>query len=120
MSGLEWVRLVLLVVHLVAMAAVVGPALLQRRGSGPVGLPTMLAGALAAVVSGAALAAVRTVGDLPLIGPRIAVKAGLALVVLAVLVVAAIRDRRGGGGVVLPRAAGVVAALAVGVAVLWV
>lgn len=118
MSGLEWVRSVLLVVHLVAMAAVVGPALL--RGNRGAALPTMLAGALAAVVSGAALTAVRVAGDLPLIGPKIALKAGLALVVVGVLVVALVRDRRGDGSGALPRAAGVVGALAVGVAVLWV
>lgn len=64
------------------------------------------------------MGAVGLAGDLPLSGAEVALKAGLALVAVGILVVAVVRDRRGDSGPALPPAAGVVGALAVGVAVL--
>jgi hypothetical protein len=94
MSALEIVRLVLLVIHLVGLAAIVGPFILQRSRKSGFEFAPMLVGSIAQLLSGAALIGVRKAEELAVIEPKMAVKLGIAVVVLIVVLVAVVRQRR--------------------------
>ena len=94
MSPLEITRLVLLVTHLIGLAAIIGPFILQLRRKSGFELAPMLVGSIVQLVTGVALIAVRKVGDLPVIDEKMVVKLVLALVVLGAVVVGLVRQRR--------------------------
>jgi hypothetical protein len=126
MSTLETVRLILLAAHVMGLAAVIGPFFFQAHRRSGFQLGTMLTGAVVQLVTGAALVAVRRAEDLAVIGSKIGVKSGIALLVAAVLIAAVIvKRRRAAAGAddaaVRPFviAAGVAAMLNVVVAIFW-
>jgi hypothetical protein len=109
-------RLILLYGHFVGIALLFGGTLVQLPAAEPLVLPSMLRGAGIQLVTGIALVAVRHLDDLPTNDPKYAVKLGLTLVILGVLV--SRRNTR-----VLTKAAYraivVLVAATLGVAVFW-
>ncbi|WP_159793025.1 hypothetical protein [Puerhibacterium puerhi] len=94
MSALEIARIALLVVHLVGSAAIVGSFILQMPWRERFDFSPLLVGSIVQVASGCALVAVRRIGDMPVLEAKMVVKLGLALVVLALVVVALVQQRR--------------------------
>lgn len=119
MEPLELVRLVLLAAHILGLAAIVGAFFVKMRASD--GFPTgvVLASAITQVVTGLALVGVREATDLGVNNIKIAVKLGLAIVVLVAAIVAHVQRRRGGRVKPAFHAAGGTAVINVLVAVLW-
>ncbi|MGV3712092.1 hypothetical protein [Pseudolysinimonas sp.] len=119
MEALEIVRLVLLALHILGLAAIVGTFFVQLRAKDGFATGVVLAGAIAQVVTGLALVGVREVSDLGVNNIKIAVKLGLALVVLAAAIIAHVQRRRGGKVKPAFHTAGGLAVVNVLVAVLW-
>lgn len=119
MEPLEIVRLVLLAAHILGLAAVVGAFFVQMRANDGFATGVVLAGAITAVVTGLALVGVREAADLGVDNVKIAVKLGVAVVVLAAAIVAHAQRRRGGKVKPAFHAAGGLAVVNVLVAVLW-
>lgn len=94
MTPLEIVRLVLLIIHLVGLAAIIGPFLLQMRRKTGFEFQTMLVGSIVQVVTGVLLIAVRKTEDLAVIDAKMGVKLAIALLVLAAAIIAVVRQRR--------------------------
>ena len=100
MSELEPTRLVLLAVHLIGLACIVGPYLLQFRARSGFELRVMLVGGAVQLVTAIALVGVRTSTEPDITGGAIAVKlavSALALggVLAAILIQRAARLARG-------------------------
>lgn len=119
MEALEIVRLVLLALHILGLAAIVGTFFVQLRAKDGFATGVVLAGAIAQVVTGLALVGVREASDLGVNNIKIAVKLGLALVVLAAAIIAHVQRRRGGKVKPAFHTAGGLAVVNVLVAVLW-
>lgn len=83
---MDFLRLVLLFVHLIGFAALFGGAFTQMKGPKRVVNPAMWHGSLTMLVSGLALVAVREIADLDVNHVKIAVKLVLMLVVFALVV----------------------------------
>jgi len=94
MSALEITRLVLLVTHLIGLAAIIGPFILQLRRKSGFELAPMLVGSIVQLVTGVALIAVRKTEDLAVIDEKMLVKLVLAVLVLAAVVIGMVRQRR--------------------------
>ena len=94
MSALEITRLVLLVTHLIGLAAIIGPFILQLRRKSGFELAPMLVGSIVQLVTGVALIAVRKTEGLAVIDEKMLVKLVLAVLVLAAVVVGIVRQRR--------------------------
>jgi hypothetical protein len=86
MEPLEIVRLILLAVHILGLAAIVGTFFVQLRANDGFATGVVLAGAITQVVTGLALVGVREAGDLGVNNIKIAVKLGLAVVNVLVAV----------------------------------
>lgn len=126
MTGLESTRLLLLALHLVAVASVVVGWVVQLVASRQRRLLPMVIGAAVAAGTGVALVVARQLADLPVEPAKIAVKLLIAMLVLAAITVAAVqrraRSRPGSGRSPSPvylRTAGVLALVNVVVAVAW-
>lgn len=119
MEPLEIIRLVLLTAHILGLAAIVGAFFVQMRAKEGFATGVMLTGAIAQVVTGLALVGVREVSDLEVNNVKIAVKLGLAIVVLGAAIVAHVQRRRGGKVKPAFHTAGGLAIANVLVAVLW-
>jgi hypothetical protein len=119
METLEIVRLVLLALHILGLSAIVGTFFVQLRAKEGFATGVMLAGAITQVVTGLALVGVREATDLGVNNVKIAVKLGLAVVVLVAAIVAHVQRRRGGKVKPAFHAAGGTAVINVLVAVLW-
>ena len=119
METLEIIRLVLLAVHILGLAAIVGTFFVQLRATEGFATGVMLAGAITQVVTGLALVGVRQADDLAVNNAKIAVKLALAVVVLAAAIVAHVQRRRGGKVKPAFHTAGGLAVVNVLVAVLW-
>ena len=120
MEPLEIVRLALLAAHILGLAAIVGTFFVQLRAKDGFATGVMLAGAITQVVTGLALVGVREMGDLgELNRVKIAVKLGLALVVLVAAIIAHVQRRRGGKVKPAFHTAGGLAVVNILVAVLW-
>lgn len=119
MEPLEIVRLALLALHILGLAAIVGAFFVQMRAKSGFATGVVLAGAITQVVTGLALVGVRQAGDLGVDNVKIAVKLALAVVVLAAAIVAHVQQRRGGTVKPAFHAAGGLAVVNVLVAVLW-
>lgn len=94
MSFLEIARIALLVVHIVGTSAIVGAFVLQMPWRKSFDFSPMLVGSIVQIVSGCALIAVRKLEGLPVPEVKMIVKMGIALVILAVIIVALVRQRR--------------------------
>lgn len=124
MTSLDLTRVVVLGLHLTAVAVVLGAwlLLLSRRAKR---LWPMVLGAAVGAGSGVVLVAVRQTAGLPVDYPKIAVKLVVALLVLGAVTVVAVRRRGAGPGSLRPdsrgwlSAAGGLAVLNVVIAVAW-
>jgi hypothetical protein len=119
MEPLEIVRLALLAVHILGLAAIVGAFFVQMRANDGFATGVVLAGAITQVVTGLALVGVRQAGDLGVDNVKVAVKLVIAVVVLIAAIVAHVQRRRGGTVKPAFHAAGGLAIVNVLVAVLW-
>lgn len=119
MEPLEIVRLVLLAAHILGLAAIVGAFFVQLRKKSDFALTPVLWGAIVQLVTGLALVGVREAGDLGVNNVKIAVKLGIALVVLVAAIVAVVQQRKGGRVQPWFHTAGGLAVVNVLVAVLW-
>jgi hypothetical protein len=119
MESLDIVRHAILAVHFLGLAAIVGAFFVQMRAKDGFATGVVLAGAITQVVTGLALVGVRQASDLDVNNVKIAVKLGIAVVVLVAAIVAHVQ--RGRGGKVKPafHTAGGLAIVNVLVAVLW-
>ncbi len=118
---MEILRLTLLDVHFIGLAAIIGPFLFQLRRRTGLDLGTMLVGAVVQVVSGMGLIGARRFEGLPVIDEKMAVKLAIALVVLAAVIIARRRSSKAdGGGLVWFRSAGILAIANVAVAAVWI
>src|SRR5215207_6865534 len=119
MEPLEIVRLVLLAVHVLGLAAIVGAFFVQMRANDGFATGVVLAGAITQLVTGLALVGVRQASDLGVNNIKIAVKLGIAVIVLVAAIIAHVQSRRGGKVKPAFHAAGGLAVVNVLVAVLW-
>lgn len=94
MSPLEIARIVLLVIHIVGTSAIIGAFVLQMPWRKRFDFSPMLVGSIVQIVSGCGLIAVRKFADLPVVEAKMIVKLGLAVVILAIVIVALVRQRR--------------------------
>lgn len=92
MLSLETLRIVLLILHFVGLAALIGPGLLRNRPSTRA-VPVMLTGAAVQVATGNGLIAANQLQGMPVIEAKMIVKLALALVALVLMIVAAARLR---------------------------
>ena len=127
MNPLEVVRLTLLVIHFVGLAAIIGPFIFQLRLRMGLEFQTMLVGSIVQVVTGIGLIAARRLQDLPVDETKVTVKLVIALLVLAAVIVAIVvqrRAKRSGAAdarsVPWFRAAGGLAIANVAVAAVWI
>lgn len=123
MSTLEGVRLALVVLHILGLAGIIGPAWLQARRTTGFDFRPMLAGAIVQLVTGVALVLVRRAEDLAVIGPKMAVKSGVALAILVAVAVGLAVQRKEPARTRLLRGlligAGAAAVVNVVIAVVW-
>jgi high-affinity Fe2+/Pb2+ permease len=119
MDALEITRLILLALHILGLAAIIGAFLVQLRKKSDYNLSPMLAGAITQLVTGVALVAVRESADLGVNSTKIAVKLIIAIVVLAAVIVAMVQQRRGKNASPWFHTAGGLAVVNVLVAVFW-
>ncbi|MGB3909865.1 MAG: hypothetical protein WBL06_05290 [Pseudolysinimonas sp.] len=119
MEPLEIIRLVLLAVHILGLAAIVGAFFVQLRAKDGFATGVVLAGAITQLVTGLALVGVRQASDHGVNNVKIAVKLGIAVVVLVAAIIAHVRSRRGGKVKPAFHTAGGLAVVNVLVAVLW-
>jgi len=119
MDALEIIRLILLAAHILGLAVIVGVFLVQMRAKEGFRTGLLLGGAIAQLVTGLALVGVREASDLGVDNIKIAVKLGIALVVLIAAIVAQVQQRRGGKVKPAFHTAGGLAVVNVLVAVLW-
>lgn len=95
MDTLEFIRLVLLAIHLLGLAAIVGVFMVQLRANSGFRTGLLLGGAITQVVSGLALVGIREAGDLEVNNVKVAVKLVIALIVLVAAIIAHTSQRRG-------------------------
>ena len=119
MDALEITRLILLALHILGLAAIIGAFFVQMRKKSDFVLAPMLAGAIVQVVTGVLLVAVRQADDLPVNNIKIGVKLLIALVVLAAAIIAVVQQRRGKNARPWFHITGGAAVVNVLVAVLW-
>lgn len=119
MEPLEIVRLILLAVHVLGLAAIIGTFFVQMRQRENFATGVVLGGAITQVVTGLALVGVREASDLGVNNIKIAVKAGIAIIVLVAAIIAHVKQRKGGKTMPAFHAAGGLAVINVLVAVLW-
>ena len=115
---MEFVQHLLVLAHLLGMAAIVGSAVFVARGSAT---PALLWGARAQVVTGLLLVGLAEMGEDPVNHAKVGVKLVVAVAVAGCAEVAAAKARKGEGErPQLVQAAGWLAVLNAAVAVLWV
>jgi hypothetical protein len=119
MEPLEIVRNILLAAHFLGLAAIVGAFFVQMRASGGFATGVVLTGAITQLVTGLALVGVRQASDLEVNNLKIAVKLGIALVVVVAAIIAHVQKRRGGKVKPAFHTAGGLAIVNVLVAVFW-
>jgi len=113
---MELLTNVVVVLHLLGLAAIIGSAVFVARG---VQTPALVWGARAQIVTGLVLVGLAEAGDDPVNHTKVGVKLVVALAVAACAEIAAGRERRGQGKPELVHAAGGLAVLNTLVAVLW-
>lgn len=116
---IETIRLILLALHILGLALIVGVFFLQLRKKSDFAVTAVLTGAIAQLVTGLALVGIREASDLGIDHVKVAVKLVIALVVLVAAIVARIVQKRGGRVAPWFHVAGGLAVVNVFVAVLW-
>ena len=116
---MDIVHSILLTLHLLGMAAIVGGFFLQMRRKSDFDLRPILGGAITQVVTGLALVGGAEATDVDLIYAKIGVKLGIAVIVLVAAIVATVVQKRGGRVQPWFHAAGGLAVVNVLVAVFW-
>ena len=113
---MELLTNLVVVLHLLGLAAIIGSAVFVSRG-----IPTqaLVWGARAQIITGLLLVGLNEAGDDPLNHTKIGVKLVIAIAVAACAEIAAGRERRGQGNPQLVHAAGALAVLNTAIAVLW-
>ncbi|MET0304118.1 MAG: hypothetical protein ABW040_08710 [Microbacteriaceae bacterium] len=119
MTALEIIRLVLLAIHILGLAAIVGTFFVQMRASSGFRTDLMVGGAVVQLVTGLALVGIGEAGDGDMNHVKVGVKLVIALVVLVTSVLAARAQKRDGKVKPFFHAAGGLAIVNVLVAVLW-
>ena len=114
---MEILENLLVLAHLLGMAAIIGSAVFVARG---VATPALLWGARAQLVTGLLLVGVAQAEDDPVNNTKIGVKLVIAVAVVACAEIAAAKERKGEGArPQLVTAAGVLALVNTAIAVLW-
>ena len=114
---MEFVEHLVVLVHLLGMAAIIGSAVFVARGRAT---PALVWGARAQIVTGLLLVGLLEMGDDPVNHAKIGVKLLVAIAVAACAEIAGGKARRGEGErATLVQAAGWLAVLNAAVAVLW-
>ena len=123
---MEFLRLLLVVVHIIGLSMIIGPFLFQVSRKAGFDTTLMQVGALTQLVTGLALVGVREAGDLPVDHLKIGVKLVVSVLVLVTVLLAARRQTAADAGRATPKAplpffhsAGALAIANVLVAVLW-
>jgi hypothetical protein len=123
---LEITRLVLIIAHLIGLAAIIGAFIQQMPRRTGFEFAPMFVGSIVQLVTGVALIAVDKGQGLAIIDAKMVVKISVTLVILATVIVGIVRQRRlvGAGGSDKPvlwflRTAGILAIANVVVAVVW-
>lgn len=118
---MDILRIVLLVLHILGLAAILGGFFFQLRKPGGFDFGLMLGGAITQLVTGAALVGVRYGLGLEVDNTKIAIKLGVAVLVLLAVIGAIVAQRRGAAKAVKPffHTAGALALINVIVAVAW-
>jgi hypothetical protein len=119
MESLDLVRHIILAVHFLGLAAIVGAFFVQMRANDGFATGVVLTGAITQVVTGLALVGVRQASDLEVDNVKIAVKLGIAVIVLIAAIIAHVQKQRGGKVKPAFHTAGGLAVVNVLVAVLW-
>lgn len=119
MEPLDLVRHAILAVHFLGLAAIVGAFFVQMRAKDGFATGVVLTGAITQLVTGLALVGVRQASDLEVNNVKIAVKLGIAVIVLVAAIIAHVQRRRGGKVKPAFHTAGGLAIVNVLVAVLW-
>lgn len=84
---MEAIRLILLFLHLLGFALLLGAFLAQLRLKLPKVSSGMLHGAITQLVTGAALVGVREVADMPVLHAKIGVKIALDVILLVIAII---------------------------------
>ncbi len=113
---MDFLHDVLLVLHLLGVAAIIGSAVFVARGTVT---PALVWGARAQILTGLLLVGVAEAGTDPVDHAKIGVKLVVALAVAACAEIANAGERKGAPRVTLVHAAGGLAVLNVLVAVFW-
>jgi hypothetical protein len=114
---MELLRNLLVLAHLVGMAAIVGGWLVVRAE--PRVVPTIVWGARAQLLTGLLLVGVLEAGDEAVNNAKIGLKLLVAIAVAACAEIGNARQRRGDESATLVHAAGALALLNTAIAVLW-
>lgn len=119
MEAPEIIRLILLALHILGLAAIVGVFFAQMRATEGFKTGLMLTGAIVQLVTGLGLVGVAEMGEGAVNHMKVGVKLVIALIVLIGAIIAHVQNRK--GGKVKPgfHAAGGFAVINVLVAVLW-
>jgi hypothetical protein len=114
---MEFLEQLLVLAHLLGMAAIIGSAVFVARGSVT---PALVWGARAQVLTGLLLVGLAEAGDDPVNNAKVGVKLLVAVAVAACAEIAAAKERKGQGArPQLVNAAGALAVLNTAIAVLW-
>jgi hypothetical protein len=123
---MEFLRLLLVAVHIIGLSMIIGPFLFQvsRKAGFETGL--MQIGAITQLVTGIALVGLREAGDLPVDHVKIGVKLVVTVLALVTVVLAARKQKAADAGRAAPKAplpffhsTGALAIVNVFIAVLW-
>jgi uncharacterized membrane protein len=110
---------IVLALHFIGLAAIIGAFFVQMRRKTDFELAPMLGGAITQLITGVALVGLAEAADTDLIYAKIAVKLGIAVIVLAAVIVAIVVQKRGGRVQPWFHTAGGLAIVNVLVAVFW-
>jgi hypothetical protein len=114
---MDVVQNIVVLAHLLGMAAIIGSAVFVARG---VATPALLWGARAQLITGILLVGLAESADDPLNRTKVGVKLLVAVAVVACAEIAAAKERKGQGArPQLVHAAGALALLNAAIAVLW-
>lgn len=116
---MDFVRLILLALHLVGMAAIVGVFFVQLRQDSGFSTGLLLGGAITQLVTGVALVGLAEMGDRDVNYMKIGFKLAISLGVVVAAVLAALRQRKGENAKPFFHTAGGLAVVNVLVAVFW-
>ena len=116
---MEFVRLILIALHLVGMAAIVGVFVVQLRQNDGFNVGLLVGGALGQLVTGIALVGIAEMGDRGVNYMKIGFKLAVALVVAVAAGMAWWKQRKGENAKPFFHAAGGLAVVNLLVAVFW-